>query len=427
MDVNMNKIILNRNSRVRKPKDKSKAQSLVEFAIVLPVILVTLFVLIELARVLHAWLAVENGARAGVRYAVTTEYNPIFCPAGGCSSDEHEINARIDSIHDAAWAGSSSIVRVGWDDNGDPLLNPDEESYFNVVVCSPEDLLAPSSTFDSYNCQDGEDPGEPGDPVVVVVEFNHPLLTPLLTSIWPQLRLDSKRQATVETYNPPMPVGTAPAFFSPTPKPTNTPAPTDTSTSPPPPVDICESYTDFHKHGPGVGSNYIQLIIHEGHGIPNGPTFNEANITYMEFNQFPNTTTLLVEKFELSHPGMSPNKDITIGEKDDDVSWTGNEPLFYCYPNNCNPSETYRGMIIKVFFQGTLDGVYWLEAHVSFPGYADPCIAGVQVDTNPPEPEPSDTDGPSPTDDPWEPPEPSDTPSPTSEIPEYTPTNPGDT
>ncbi|MGD8622400.1 MAG: pilus assembly protein, partial [Anaerolineales bacterium] len=59
-----------------------RGQTLVEFALVLPVMLLTIFVIIELARLLHAWLAVENGARFGVRYAVTGEYNDTYCVDG---------------------------------------------------------------------------------------------------------------------------------------------------------------------------------------------------------------------------------------------------------------------------------------------------------------------------------------------------------
>ena len=41
----------------------ARSQGLVEFALILPVLLVTIFIVIEVARLLHAWLAIENGAR----------------------------------------------------------------------------------------------------------------------------------------------------------------------------------------------------------------------------------------------------------------------------------------------------------------------------------------------------------------------------
>jgi len=68
-------------------KRRFRGQTLVEFALVLPVMLMVLFVIIEMARLLHAWLAVENGARFGIRYAVTGEYDQAFCYA--CGSRRH--------------------------------------------------------------------------------------------------------------------------------------------------------------------------------------------------------------------------------------------------------------------------------------------------------------------------------------------------
>ena len=46
-------------------------QGLVEFALILPVLLLVVFVVVELARLLAAWLAIENAARFGLPYAVT--------------------------------------------------------------------------------------------------------------------------------------------------------------------------------------------------------------------------------------------------------------------------------------------------------------------------------------------------------------------
>ena len=45
-----------------------RAQSMVEFALTLPVLLLLIFGIIEFGRVLQAWLALENGARFAIRY-----------------------------------------------------------------------------------------------------------------------------------------------------------------------------------------------------------------------------------------------------------------------------------------------------------------------------------------------------------------------
>ena len=59
---------------------RSRGQAMVEFALVLPVLLILLMTLIEVARLFSAWLIVENSAREAARYAVTGEFNPIHCP-----------------------------------------------------------------------------------------------------------------------------------------------------------------------------------------------------------------------------------------------------------------------------------------------------------------------------------------------------------
>jgi len=130
----------------------SRAQALVELALVLPVLLMALFVIIEISRLFHAWLVVENGARFGVRYAVTGEYNPAYCAGGAtedgkCINSEDETYARVVSIHDVVWAESSSVMRKEEGEVGNT-----EPGFFNVVVCDPANLVAPVNTFDSYIC-----------------------------------------------------------------------------------------------------------------------------------------------------------------------------------------------------------------------------------------------------------------------------------
>jgi hypothetical protein len=210
---------------------KEKAQALVEFAIVLPLLLVTVFVLIELARVFHAWAAIENGARFGIRYAVTGEYDPSNCNNGAangeCLDPADELEARIESIHQAAWAGSTSVVRVDEDER-----TPVEVSYFNVLVCDPDTLIRPAFTFDSHSCVP-ENPGDPGERVIVLIEFNHPLLTPILSNVWPQLRLTAQREAIVESFRIPLTGGNPNPIDTPTSVPSRTPPPSPTL--PPPP------------------------------------------------------------------------------------------------------------------------------------------------------------------------------------------------
>src|SRR5688572_1267236 len=77
-----------RSSKAILPKRSARrGQGLVEFALILPILLLTIMTLIELARVLQAWLSIENGARFGVRYAVTGEYDTQYCENGAAAAD----------------------------------------------------------------------------------------------------------------------------------------------------------------------------------------------------------------------------------------------------------------------------------------------------------------------------------------------------
>ena len=207
-----------------------RGQGLVEFALILPLMLLVLFTIIELARLLHAWVAVENGARFGVRYAVTGEFDELYCavfPGGLCDEQSEEDGARIPSIKDAAGAGSASIWRDGGATQGQP-------GFFKVTVCSNKGgvVYFPSDpdTAIPADCQPAEDAGGPGDRVSVTVDFDHPLITPFLSTWWPQMHLTSRREGIVEQFRVARVVGLPATISLPTFTPTVTLTPTITDT-----------------------------------------------------------------------------------------------------------------------------------------------------------------------------------------------------
>jgi hypothetical protein len=218
-------------SHSEEPKRRRfRGQGLVEFALVLPVMLLVIFVIIELARLLHAWLAVENGARFGVRYAVTGEFDDNYCalyPGGICDEQSEEDGARIPSIKDAARAGSVAILR-------NESLLPGQPGFYKVTVCSNKSgiIYYPANIDNAIpaDCQPSEDGGGPGDRVSVTVDFDHPLITPFLTNWWPQLHLSAKREGIVEQFRVARVVGLPATIAVPTFTPTITPTPTITNT-----------------------------------------------------------------------------------------------------------------------------------------------------------------------------------------------------
>ena len=68
---------------INKKNKKNRGQSIVEFVIALPILLFILFGIIEFARLTFAWMAVQNSARFGIRYAVTGEFDEIYCVHAG--------------------------------------------------------------------------------------------------------------------------------------------------------------------------------------------------------------------------------------------------------------------------------------------------------------------------------------------------------
>ncbi|MCK4741095.1 MAG: pilus assembly protein, partial [Anaerolineales bacterium] len=231
-----------------KQKRRFRGQTLVEFALVLPVMLMVLFVIIEMARLLHAWLAVENGARFGIRYAVTGEFNDTHCsgfPGGICDDLPEQDYARIPSIRDAARAGAVAIMR----NETVPVASP---GYFKITLCSSKRTGAgPLFLYHGSNtplhqpawCEEIatnnpiDDPGGPGDRVSVTVDFEHPLIVPMLSSALPHIHLTSKREGIVEQFRVARVVGLpatiAVSTFTATVTATNTPTSTSTQTPTP--------------------------------------------------------------------------------------------------------------------------------------------------------------------------------------------------
>lgn len=260
----------------RPRRGKPRAQALVEFALILPLLLIVIFAIIEFARLLHAWLAIENGARFGVRYAITGDYDPSNCASGtsdgvNCDLANEVDGARIGSVNDAVRAGAPAILR------NDAVSDVTQPGFFNVTVCveDPPGKYQPPDPDDPYSisrCVPVDDPGDPGDIVSVTVEFNHPLIVPIISSWWPELRLSSRREAIVEQFRKTRSVSLPPGAptLPPSPTWTSTPTPTNTPTFTPTPTPDCSliRYGGFWSGGSdrsSLGATIYNGTEYEGH------------------------------------------------------------------------------------------------------------------------------------------------------------------
>lgn len=393
------------HSRMVEHVRRSPAQGMVEFALALPILLILIFGIIEFGRFMQAWLALENGARFGVRFAVTGAYNWRYCEAAayaiaessgipasqiliydradgkdmdddsahtadpncvidpvaaGLSVEEaDELTfqlvdyARLPSIRDTVLQGATGIA---WSDNpavsgtyisngpnwqnsylhyGWTTLNPTAPSqdyrgnpslpgYFGISICSNRAELQPDNTVLTYRlnnndffytppppntsedhrfltyCEqvssDGsthrfmDDAGGPGDRVRITLVYRHELITPLINSWWPTLRISTSREGLVEKFRTSRVTGLSGAIgfaatWTRTPAPTFTPTTTLTSTPTETPYP-CGGDGALRQTWTGIGSGNAVSDLTGNVRYPNDPNTNDF-IT--DFDSYLNT------------------------------------------------------------------------------------------------------------------------------------------
>jgi hypothetical protein len=274
-----------------------RAQGMVEFALALPVLLLLLFGVIEFGRIFQAWLSVQNGARFGVRYAVTGEYNPAYCGLadaalgyGAADAADGQIDcrvppsyggafetmtnelidwARIPSIRDVAQAGAMAIQK-------DTNAGIGQPRFFKVTICSSRDEnndqvadfgFTPSdqTNFIPATCSPTDDAGAPGDRVIIAVDFNHPLILPLISTVWPQVHLVSRREGVVERFRTSRVINLPLDISLPTYTPTNTLTPlppTATNTASPPTATPTPDCSLIYPSGSRIFNAHFEFQVY---------------------------------------------------------------------------------------------------------------------------------------------------------------------
>ena len=236
-------------------KRHSPSQALLEFALALPILLMVIFAIIDFALLFQAWLTVENVARQTIRYAVTGQYDVAYCADGpdtdlaACSTDDEQDAARLDTIKQVAKGWTIGLFK---DDVVSLAEDQAAVGYFKATVCSSADrdedgtadfvtILPRMGNPGQYaDCLPDEDAGQPGGRVIVMVDFNHPYITPFFHAMWPWTHLVSYREGIVERFRVARSIAVPPALNLPTHTPSNTPPPTETST---PTLTFTPTYT----------------------------------------------------------------------------------------------------------------------------------------------------------------------------------------
>lgn len=230
-----------------KRSGRKHGQGMVEFALVLPVVLLMIVGVIEFSRLMFAWIIIENSTRFGIRYATTGTYNPAYCtdldangtPCKGTSEDAEIDAARIPSIKDET---KRIIVGFNYYENLVTSKTKADNEWLNITVCSTKDQPARQwtapimgSTTVYASCMKGgvssEDPGVPGGLVIVGADYNFTFIVLPLFNIKPSMiHLASFRQGQVEQFRATRAINTPLSFIYASLTPTITPTPTETLT-----------------------------------------------------------------------------------------------------------------------------------------------------------------------------------------------------
>jgi Flp pilus assembly protein TadG len=108
----------------RRNRDGEKGQALVEFTLLVPIFLILIFAIVDFGMGFYSWMSVTNGAREGARL-------------GAVLAPQDEIETHV----------------------YDTIDLPDEDTKMTVTVTNAQ--------------------GQPGESVVVQVDYDYDLITPL--------------------------------------------------------------------------------------------------------------------------------------------------------------------------------------------------------------------------------------------------------
>jgi Flp pilus assembly protein TadG len=91
---------------------RQSAQSLTEFALILPVLMLILLGVVDFGRVFYYWTSIANAAREGARYAIT---HPTAITSG-CKADPNNVKYRVKQEAGTTMVLSDANVAVYWVD-----------------------------------------------------------------------------------------------------------------------------------------------------------------------------------------------------------------------------------------------------------------------------------------------------------------------
>jgi hypothetical protein len=163
--------------------DRKRGQSLVEFAVALPFLLIILLGIFEAARWFQAYLAVQYAAREATRFAVTGQPTEAYCeemgiPVTGVPYGPNEYDkCRVDYIKQVGinLAKLGVIVDLSQTDVTKPM-------FLGVYVRGGDDSSSDASTVTGHA-------GVARGRIEIRVVYNHPVTYPFLAALVPTIRI----------------------------------------------------------------------------------------------------------------------------------------------------------------------------------------------------------------------------------------------
>jgi Flp pilus assembly protein TadG len=212
--------------RTRRPGDRARGQSIVELALILPIMLLLLATAADLGRVFHTRIVISNAARAG---ALEAGRHPTSYQNGApCDANTNRVLCAILA-----------------------------ESDNSLLTVTPSDVEV---TCDPDPCTEAL-----GSVIRVRVEGQFTLLTPFLGTFFGGQTIDLASVATAQVAVKPVitaastasPSPTPSPSPSPTPTPSGTPEPTPTPSPTPSPTPICFPPSADFQFTPSTGKKKV--------------------------------------------------------------------------------------------------------------------------------------------------------------------------
>jgi len=141
-------------------------------------------------RIWSLYSRVERAAYWALRYAVTREYDPRYCPEPCAQGTEAHRHALLESIRDAAAAGfmDANYTASAWSLDASSL---------SLTICS--DTENTTYVEQTHECVPTMHPSEPGGTVSIRASYPYTLGSSLGLNLW-RIRLEAKEEGQVECY-----------------------------------------------------------------------------------------------------------------------------------------------------------------------------------------------------------------------------------